>query len=262
MSVLWRRLVPTFLLVAIVPVGLVACGTQQTAATPKMANQPGKQQPSQSGSASKPVTPAGQLALAARLVKVQPVHVSYDITDSLGNVDVRATMAADPHNRESDSTTQVTIRGFSHARSVSVVSRAIAIGNHVWYEATPPGGAWHKSTRHPQPPLPLSQLLPYVVDVHSITGKPIRGHLVKGIRFTLDKQGIRLMETMASGVQVSPQRQVITSAVFLVWVGARNHHLRALHLTEHCVSGGHPYQVFETATYYEWGRGLNLSKPA
>ena len=114
----------------------------------------------------------------------------------------------------------------------------------------------------PQPPFPLSQLLPYVVDVHAIAGKEVRGHATKGISFTLNKQGVRLMETMASGVQVSPARQVIVSIVFNLWVGTGGQHVRAYNLTEHCVSGGHPYQVFETATYYEWGRGLHLSKPA
>ena len=261
MRVRWRRLVPTFLLVATAPVGLVACGTQQAAATPQTANHAVKQQ-AKSGAAPKSLTPTAQLALAAHTLQVEPMHVSYEMTDSLGNVDVRATAAADPLNRESESTTRMTMSGFTRTNSITVVSSAIAIGHHVWGESTPPGGGWHESTRRPQPPLPLSQLLPYIINVHAIAGKAVRGHSTKGISFTLNKQGVRLMETMASGVQVSPSQQVITSMVFNVWIGTAGHHIRALHLTEHCVSGGHPYQVFETETYYEWGRALHLSKPA
>lgn len=201
------------------------------------------------------------MALAAQTQLAQPVHYSYTIIDSLDNVHVHATTAVDPLNNESESTEQMPLGGISGRNPVAVTAKTIAIGNHAWSESTPPGGGWHETTIRPQPPFPLEQLLPYIVDVHDVVGKFVRGHSTQGLSATLDKQGVNVLEGLAKGGPVGSSQQIIMKIVFKLWIGTGAHHLRALQLTEDCVQSGRPYQVVETGTYFDWGRGLALTNP-
>ncbi len=182
------------------------------------------------------------------------------ITDSLGNIDSVMTMAADPLNQEFEGTTQSTMSGLSGADAVTVVGKFIAIGSRYWAESTPPGGGWHEGTSHPGDPFPLGELLPYLINVHGIPGKFIRGHTTVGVSATLDSHGVRLMEQYAATRSISPAQQIINSIVFNVWTDP-DHRPREIQLTEHCVQEGHPYQVYETILYYDWGVGVHVANP-
>jgi hypothetical protein len=109
-------------------------------------------------------------------------------------------------------------------------------------------------------PFPLSELLPAIVNVHAVAPRFVRGHATQGFSATLDSKGVRVMESFGVGKSINPAQQIITSMMFTLWLGPA-HHLRALHLTEHCVQDGHPYQVFEKTVYFHWGQDLHLTNP-
>ncbi|MHB8190704.1 MAG: hypothetical protein ACYDHP_09865 [Ferrimicrobium sp.] len=255
MYVRFKRPLFNSLLLVPAALGLVACGAQPSTTAPVVTSR----------SATKPTTaepgsPLAQLALVAHVQTTQPVQMSIAITDTLSNAHVQTTAAIDPVNNESDSTTHVTLSGIAGANSVSIVAQTIRIGQHYWGKSTPPGGGWHQGTVSYTNPFPLGELLPYIVDVHTVAGRLIRGHSTQGLRATLDKRGVRVLESFGTGNAISPAQQIIMSMVFTLWIGAA-HHIRALNLAEDCVQNGHSYQVFEKAIYYRWGRGLHLVSP-
>ncbi len=256
-----RKSIPLWVLRA--PVLLSACGAQQSAAASVKTSPAVKQSADKKGpakaSAETPVPPLSLLTLAARIQAAQPVHMNTTITDTL-NAHVQMTSAVDPINKESESTEHATLSGISGANGVTVVGQSIRIGQHSWGQSTPPGGGWHEETVQPTNPFPISELLPYIVNVHPVSGQLVRGHATQGVSATLDKQGVRLLESLSAGKSISPAQQIITSMVFPLWIGPE-HHPRKLHVTEHCVQDGRPYQVLETTIYFHWGQGLHLTSP-
>lgn len=250
-----RKSVSAWLLLGLTPVLLSACGTKQSAAAPA------KTSPAVTHSPTKrSIPPLSLLALAARIQATQPVHMNTTITDTLGNAHVQISSAVDPLNQEAKSTDQATLRGISGANAVTVVGQSIRIGPHEWSQSTPPGGGWHEGTVPPTNPFPLGQLLPDILNVKPVASRFIRGHATQGFSATLNQNGVRTLESFDASKSISPAQQIITSIVFTLWIGSA-HHLRALHLTEHCVQNGHPYQVFEKTIYFRWGQGLHLTPP-
>ncbi|WP_298343770.1 hypothetical protein [Ferrimicrobium sp.] len=68
------------------------------------------------------------------------------------------------------------------------------------------------------------------------------------------------MEQQATTTLVSPAQQIIDSIAFSLWMDP-DHRSRELQLTEYCVQEGHPYQVYETILYYDWGVGVHVVNP-
>ncbi len=259
-----RKSMPLWVLMGLAPVLLSACGTQKSAAgsvktSPAVKQSADKTVPAKAR-AGTPVPPLSLLTLAARIQAAQPVHMNTTITDTLGNAHVQMTSAVDPINKEAESTEHATLSGISGANAVTVVGQSIRIGQHSWGQSTPPGGGWHEETVQPTNPFPIGELFPYIVNVHPVSGQLVRGHETQGVSATLDKQGVRLLESLSAGKSVSPAQQIITSMVFTLWIGPE-HHPRKLHLTEHCVQDGRPYEVLETTIYFHWGQGLHLTGP-
>jgi|GEM_PF-6443323 len=249
------------LLFSLAPFMLTACGTQQSATAPVKTSPTVTRSPTKTSAAKRPATPLSLLALAAQTQATQPVQMNITITDTLGNAHVQISSAVDPLNKESESIDRATLSGLSGANSSTVVGKTIRIGQHYWGESTPPGGGWHEGTVQHTNPFLLSELLPYIVNVYAVAGQFIRGHSTRGFTATLDKKGVRVLESFGAGRSINPAQQIIMSMVFTIWIGSA-HHIRELHLTEDCVQDGHPYQVFEKIVYFHWGRGLHLTNPA
>ncbi|WP_298336692.1 hypothetical protein [Ferrimicrobium sp.] len=258
-----RRFRSVWLVLGLLPFLLAGCGVEH-AASVKQAALPKATSGVKTAEAKGASTSTGQgtslLDRAGVVVGAEPVHMKMTITDSLGNIDSVTTMATDPLNRELVGTTHSTVSGLSGANAVTVVGHFIAIGSRYWDESNPPGGGWHEGTVHPGDPFPLSKLLPYLVNIHGVPGKFIRGHATIGVSATLDSQGVRLMEQQATTTLVSPAQQIIDSIAFSLWMDP-DHRPRELQLTEHCVQEGHPYQVYETILYYDWGVGVHVVNP-
>ncbi|POB09688.1 hypothetical protein CO251_15915 [Sulfobacillus sp. hq2] len=207
------------------------------------------------------LTPAALLAVAASTQRQEPVHLTTTITNTLGNANIQMVGATDPVDHESAFTMHATLSGVSGAAPVTIVTHIESIGSHDWEESTPPGGGWHTETvSQVNPSFPLEVLLPYIVNVHAVPSKAIDGHLTHGVRATLNAHGVRLLEEMGSAKAISASQQIIQSITFTLWVGPA-HHPREVTVVEHCIQAGHPYEVFETIHYTQWGRGIHLSPP-
>lgn len=105
--------------------------------------------------------------------------------------------AVDPLNKESDFTMRSTLSGMGGVNPVTVVARMESIGSHYWAESTPPGEAGTIADVNPS--FPLQEFLPYIVNIHAVPGKAIRGHLTHGVSATLDAKGVRLLEEVGDG---------------------------------------------------------------
>ncbi|PSR35073.1 MAG: hypothetical protein C7B46_02650 [Sulfobacillus benefaciens] len=253
-------------MIGLSPILLSACGTTppmvEPATHPATTARSAKKTPASQSSKSPSPAPVTLLDFAASTQDQEPVHLAGTITNSLGNADIRMAGAVDPLNKESDFTMRSTLSGMGGVNPVTVVARMESIGSHYWAESTPPGGGWHAGTiAGVNPSFPLQEFLPYIVNVHAVPGKAIRGHLTHGVSATLDTKGVRLLEEVGTDKTVSAAQQIIQSVTFTLWIGP-GHHPRELALVEDCVQDGHPYEVFETINYTHWGQGIDLTPPA
>ncbi|CAB1128540.1 conserved exported protein of unknown function [Candidatus Hydrogenisulfobacillus filiaventi] len=247
---------------------LPACGTAPAA---KPAASAGKS-PAQPASGTRTANPPPGLPVpvmtsiltrSARIAAQEPAHIAYTLTTSNHTMDLKGTWAFDFQNQEAEGTDQGTFSSGSGAHAVPVTSRFIAIGNHVWGESAPPGVGWHEMTLTLKPPIPLTDLLPYYTDIHAIPGRLIDGHPTTGIVATLNQAGVNLMERWAAGQAASASGQVIQRIRFRIWIGTAHDRPREVQLTEYAAAAaGQPYQIHETARYYDWGQGLSLRPPA